>query len=48
MAAPIIFTIYLSWTVLDVVSARFRFNPLPFAAPIAGLACAAFGFFYYY
>jgi len=43
MTAPILFAIWLAWELLEWITS----DPLVFAAPFAGLACAAFGVWYY-
>jgi hypothetical protein len=47
MTAPIVFSIYISWKLLDILATATRTDPLVFIAPFAGLACAAFGVWYY-
>lgn len=48
MTAPILFTIWTSWTALEYL-ARLdrRIRAGEWAAPVAGLACAAFGIWYF-
>jgi hypothetical protein len=47
VTAAIIFSIWLSWELLELLSRITGRNPLDYAAPFAGLACAAFGLFYF-
>lgn len=42
MTAPILFTIWLAWIAMQRITTDYRW-----ASPVAGLACAAFGVWYY-
>lgn len=47
MTAPITTTIYIAWTLLAGFGRIQRRDAAIYAAPFAGLACAAFGVWYY-
>lgn len=47
VTAAIIFYIWLAWEALELLARASKQDPLEYAAPFAGLACAAFGIYYF-